>query len=158
MKIQNIKIISTFFLRFFFLQTDMDKKIVVRLLKDSRLENVLEKNPIPSNTFLKAHFDGLMLVMPDKIMVLKIFFFTFIYFIFLKLVYYLMETKKNIFWCATFGYFPFFLQLDQLRFYSIQYPAPGFEPTTSRLQVFSQSIDHGSSPKMVGYYFKKNLL
>jgi hypothetical protein len=48
----------------------MDKKVVVRLLKDSRLETILEKGPIPPNTFIKAHFDGLMLVMPDKILVL----------------------------------------------------------------------------------------
>ncbi len=46
----------------------MDKKLVVRLLKDPRLEELLTKD-IPSNTFLKAHFDGLMLVMPTIILV-----------------------------------------------------------------------------------------
>jgi hypothetical protein len=47
----------------------MEKKMVERLLKDARLEFLLEKKPIPSNTFLKAHFDGLMLVMPTVILV-----------------------------------------------------------------------------------------
>jgi len=35
---------------------------------DNRLEELL-KPPIPPNTFLKAHFEGLVLVMPDKIVV-----------------------------------------------------------------------------------------
>ena len=52
----------------FYVQADMDKKLVFRLLKDPRLEELLAKN-IPSNTFLKAHFDGIMLVMPTLIMV-----------------------------------------------------------------------------------------
>ena len=49
----------------------MEKKQVQRLLKDPRLELLLEKS-IPSNTFLKAHFDGIMLVMPHIILVRKL--------------------------------------------------------------------------------------
>ena len=47
----------------------MDKKVVDRLLKDSRLESLLDRLPIPPNTFLKAHFDGLLLAMPHVILV-----------------------------------------------------------------------------------------
>ncbi len=63
----------------------MDKKVVVRLLKDSRLETILEKGPIPPNTFIKAHFDGLMLVMPDKILVLQFLYYNFVLQLFISI-------------------------------------------------------------------------
>ncbi len=50
-------------------QTDMDKKTVERLLKDERLDALLKRTPISPNTFLKAHFDGLMLATPDTVLV-----------------------------------------------------------------------------------------
>lgn len=51
-------------------QCDIEKQTTKPLLLDQRLEQLLQP-PLESNTFLKAHFDGLVLIFPTRIAVLQ---------------------------------------------------------------------------------------
>ena len=53
-------------------KVDLDKKATNMMLKSKRLDELIQF-PIPACTFLKAHFDGLLLVMPHVIAVRLIY-------------------------------------------------------------------------------------